>query len=674
MVGGRLSLFASEWTTLSINDWLLNTIRTGFQLHFHTQPPLSHRPRPIAPFNQSQDQLLSSEIHQLLSKGAIESVNPQDPSPGFYSSMFVIPKRNGGHRPVFNLKNLNQYLTAPHFKMETIQDVTRMLKANDWLTSIDLSDAFLHIPVDPTSRRYLRFHWKGQSYQFCTTPFGLSLVPWLFTKITRPILEWARSLNIRISAYLDDWIIVADSPEQSIHHTNVVLQKLRCLGWLGNLKKSILTPCQTLEHLGFSLNTIEMTAHLPGKKLRDIRRSIQQILKKPVQSPKTIHSLTMRIQAATFAILLARMYTQYLLRLKNQTVKTMKDWDLPQPLTPECLKELNWWKTNIGLCNGRNILPQTPQETIFVDASNSGWGCSISPDPQTSLKTAHGYWNHEESQMSINWRELKAAQIALQLHPNLRNKTVLIRTDNTTSMAYINKQGGTRSFALVELATTLWKWCLQRGISIIARHIPGAQNQIADYVSRRTFTKNCWQIKPHVFQAIIQQKWGPYCIDLFADKTNHLLPKYCPMVPVVQPIYPPTMEPCSSMSREDSPRTAAPGDNGDTILDLGDVVPSPAQYEPLGTDSAGPDGNSMHNPFDSVALDRSQWEAVRVETLRCRFQGNGLNESSAAILSSNLLLDNATNRSYQHGQYLFIQWASFHQISLRCCRTVTDRS
>ncbi|KAG0925667.1 hypothetical protein G6F32_013480 [Rhizopus arrhizus] len=163
--------------------------------------------------------------------------------------------------------------------METIQDVTRMLKANDWLTSIDLSDAFLHIPVDPTSRRYLRFHWKGQSYQFCTTPFGLSLVPWLFTKITRPILEWARSLNIRISAYLDDWIIVADSPEQSIHHTNVVLQKLRCLGWLGNLKKSILTPCQTLEHLGFSLNTIEMTAHLPGKKLRDIRRSIQQILR-----------------------------------------------------------------------------------------------------------------------------------------------------------------------------------------------------------------------------------------------------------------------------------------------------------------------------------------------------------------------------------------------------------
>ncbi|KAG1178037.1 hypothetical protein G6F36_010725 [Rhizopus arrhizus] len=645
MVGGRLSLFASEWTTLSINDWLLNTIRTGFQLHFHTQPPLSHRPRPIAPFNQSQDQLLSSEIHQLLSKGAIESVNPQDPSPGFYSSMFVIPKRNGGHRPVFNLKNLNQYLTAPHFKMETIQDVTRMLKANDWLTSIDLSDAFLHIPVDPTSRRYLRFHWKGQSYQFCTTPFGLSLVPWLFTKITRPILEWARSLNIRISAYLDDWIIVADSPEQSIHHTNVVLQKLRCLGWLGNLKKSILTPCQTLEHLGFSLNTIEMTAHLPGKKLRDIRRSIQQILKKPVQSPRTIHSLTMRIQAATFAILPARMYTQYLLRLKNQTVKTMKDWDLPQPLTPECLKELNWWKTNIGLCNGRNILPQTPQETIFVDASNSGWGCSISPDPQTSLKTAHGTQGSADSSST-------ASKPTEQDGINQNGQYDVNGVHEQTRRDSVVRSGGTGNNSLEMVSST-------RDIDHSATHSRGAEPD-----SRL-------RVSSHVHQELLANQAS--CVP--SNHSTEVGPILsggssqrriqCPMVPVVQPIYPPTMEPCSSMSREDSPRTAAPGDNGDTILDLGDVVPSPAQYEPLGTDSAGPDGNSMHNPFDSVALDRSQWEAVRVETLRCRFQGNGLNESSAAILSSNLLLDNATNRSYQHGQYLFIQWASFHQISLR---------
>lgn len=53
------------------------------------------------------------------------------------------------------------------------------------------------------------------------------------------------------------------------------------------------------------------------------------------------------------------------------------------------------------------------------------------------------HWTQKESQMSINWSELKAGQIALQTFSDLNNQTILIRTDNTMSMAYINnKQGG----------------------------------------------------------------------------------------------------------------------------------------------------------------------------------------------------------------------------------------
>jgi hypothetical protein len=259
-------------------------------------------------------------------KGAIELV-PQPLTPGFYSNMFVIPKKNGGSRPVFNLKTLNQYIQAPHFKMETLQEVTKLIKKNNFLTSIDLSDAFLHIPVHHESRQYLRLHWQGQTYQFCTTPFGLSLVPWLFTKLTKPILEWARTKQIRVSAYLDDWIIIANSASQATYHTQLLLQKLESLGWIVNHKKSSLQPSQLIEHLGFLLDTTTMTAQLPGTKLRDLRRSIQQILKNPLQSPRKIHSLTMRTQAATFALIPARLYTQHLLRMKNLAVKSLPDWD-----------------------------------------------------------------------------------------------------------------------------------------------------------------------------------------------------------------------------------------------------------------------------------------------------------------------------------------------------------
>ncbi|CEP09274.1 hypothetical protein, partial, partial [Parasitella parasitica] len=76
-----------------------------------------------------------------------------------------------------------------------------------------------------------------------------------------------------------------------------------------------------------------------------------------------------------------------------------------------------------------------------------GWGCSW------NQHRAHGYWTPFEAKKSINWRELKAAFLALQTFSLQEHSTVLIQTDNTTSLSYINKQGGTRSLALLDLAT-----------------------------------------------------------------------------------------------------------------------------------------------------------------------------------------------------------------------------
>ncbi|ORE19549.1 hypothetical protein BCV71DRAFT_177460 [Rhizopus microsporus] len=57
-----------------------------------------------------------------------------------------------------------------------------------------------------------------------------------------------------------------------------------------------------------------MTAQLPGQNLRNLRKNIQQILKEPTRSARTIHSLTMIIQSATFALLPVRLYTEVLIR------------------------------------------------------------------------------------------------------------------------------------------------------------------------------------------------------------------------------------------------------------------------------------------------------------------------------------------------------------------------
>ena len=116
---------------------------------------------------------------------------------------------------------------------------------------------------------------------------------------------------------------------------------------------------------------------------------------------------------------------------------------------------------------------------LFTDASNEGWGAHLD---QNSTK---GLWSDREKRLHINVLELKAVSLALRdFKDQCQNQTVLVTTDNSTVVAYINKQGGTHS---AEMCALLWKimtWCHHYHITLKARHIPGCLNVMADLLSR----------------------------------------------------------------------------------------------------------------------------------------------------------------------------------------------
>ena len=58
----------------------------------------------------------------------------------------------GGWRPMINLSLLNGFVDVSHFHMETTQTVLQSLREGDWLVSLDLQDAYLQVPVHPSSR------------------------------------------------------------------------------------------------------------------------------------------------------------------------------------------------------------------------------------------------------------------------------------------------------------------------------------------------------------------------------------------------------------------------------------------------------------------------------------------------------------------------------------------
>ena len=136
---------------------------------------------------------------------------------------------------------------------------------------------------------------------------------------------------------------------------------------------------------------------------------------------------------------------------------------------------------------------------LTSDASLTGWGATLPPH-QVS-----GTWSKEESLAHINSLELRAVFLALKsLEVHVRGQSILVHSDNTTVVSYINYQGGTHSPSLCFLTIELWEWCIRRGIHLSAAHIPEEDNLVADFLSRGKFLPSEWTLNPLIFQRICQ--------------------------------------------------------------------------------------------------------------------------------------------------------------------------
>lgn len=86
-----------------------------------------------------------------------------------------------------------------------------LVNKNDWAISLDLKDAYLHIPMHQNHRKYLRFHVQEKAYQIKAMCFSPTQTPRVFTKIIATLPAYLRVQHIRLVAYIDNWLIVNSS-------------------------------------------------------------------------------------------------------------------------------------------------------------------------------------------------------------------------------------------------------------------------------------------------------------------------------------------------------------------------------------------------------------------------------------------------------------------------------
>ena len=446
----------------------LNIVKRGFHWKWvSSPPPLAHQTR-----GNSASPELRAEVGELARKGAIYKVPWQ---PAFISPIFLVPKSSGGFRLILDLSSLNLYIQTPQFRMTNHSELANRLTPPAWMVSLDLQDAYLHIPIRKSLHRYLAFTLDNELWFFRALPFGLSPAPYLFTRILRWPLSILRSQGVQVLAYLDDWILWAKSAELLQVHVSMACDLLTKLGWLINLEKSHLTPCTDLTWLGVRWLPQQARWGLPREKVLAISQAAQVMISKKHSSLRGWEQL---VGKCVFAAQILRSLQPALQPLFapacfNKTVDRDKKIHLPLVL----LAHLQPWTSQENLSATPHFHIAGPALEMWTDASTSGWG------GHTHTLETSGEWSPTEKSLHINILELRAVCLTIQ-NLNLKQATIHLFIDNQAAMFAINKMRCKSPSLMTELSRLL-EILQTRTLAVKAFRITSKFNTKADALSRQ---------------------------------------------------------------------------------------------------------------------------------------------------------------------------------------------
>lgn len=511
----RLAVWAAIGASRAVLSWL----SYGYRLNFLADPPAVGFSN--APGAEQYGFFLDEEIPKRVSAGQFAVV--PDGFARIINPLNVTTKASGGYRMILDARFPNAHLPDIYFRVENLSAVPTVVPRGSWLFTTDLADAYYHVPIHPDSRPFLCFRWRGTTYTTRVLPFGLGLAPWLFTRVTTPVIAFCRAINVRVIAYLDDFLWADQDPESVGELTEFVRWLFAALGFEVSEKKSHWTPAQCVLFLGLLLDTERYTFTVPPGRLEKVSALLRSILARVNRDSRVTvreiaricgHLLSMRL-----AVSPARIYTRALYAVLNEA----DSWNARADLSSEAVAELRFWADHLSHFNGRAVIRSASEHLLFCDASDYGWGAHVGADASVS---AYGLFRDADQKTSSTFRELLGLLYALRSDPiatALSSCRVTFLLDSQAAVANLAKGGGPVP-ELSALVKDIWHVCLRHGIDAVPEWIRRDRNATADWLSRYRDTAD-WTLHSDAFAAV-QRRWGPHTVDRFADRRNAKCRRY----------------------------------------------------------------------------------------------------------------------------------------------------
>lgn len=477
---------------------------------------------PHSVFAKSEIEKINQQINEFCELGIIkecEFVKDQ-----FLSPIFTIPKKNGELRVILNLKELNKYIPYHHFKMDSFESAIKLVTKDCFMASLDLKHAYYSVPIAESQRKYLRFIWRGNFFEFSCLPMGIACAPRLFTKLMKPVYSTLRVMGHLSVGYIDDSLLISDTFEECVKNISDSRCLIERLGLVINEEKSVCTPSNCITFLGNVIDSGKMIVTLTQSRADTILEESSKVWKKGKCTIRMLARVIGLIVASFSAVEYGPLFYR---SLEMDKIKALKEnngnFDAMLSISEKSKSELFWWIENVH--SQKRIIDHGNSDIVITtDASTEGWGAVC------DQCSAGGRWSLDEIENHINYLELLAIFLALKSFcMECSDIHVKIMTDNTCAKAYINNMGGIKSEKMNILSRKIWFWCMNRNIWISADHVPG-KNNVADKFSREFNDSVEWKIEVGIFERF-SNVFGIPEVDLFASRLNKQIDLYCSWKP-----------------------------------------------------------------------------------------------------------------------------------------------
>lgn len=519
--------------------------------------PLARVPKPKdvfefarAQINPAHQEWLDAMIVEWEAEGVIAQVAPSDVH--HVSPIFVVDKKHDADAPlskhyrfILDLRALNPRFGWERgaFQMEDLRTLKAMLPASElrFGALIDCDQGYWQVPLSPELSKLMSFATSDRRlFSFRTLPFGLSIAPWVFCRIFRPVLKKLRAAGIDCIMYIDDLLILGPSWEQASANVQTALRLFQELG-VRVSPKSKVEPQEIVRFLGIDVDIPRRTFTTPAEREQTLRQWCKTLATKanahtllPIVAIARLLGLLQACRWGTRAVpfLAAPLQTWVRHNFDPQTDPKLRSSVVTDPTLADALMHIRRYLPRLR-CVPLHVSEDCVVELV-TDASEDGFGASVT---RNALMVMGEQWSEStlafgdslvppNKRHSINALELRAVELALRHFAwFLQRKTVRIVTDNATAQAYLNRVYGEEDH-LSQIALSVWELALQLDIQLLpAEWIDTKSNFVADDMSR-AMQHTEWSTTPSALLRIQQYFGISLSYDRFASQDNHVLEPY----------------------------------------------------------------------------------------------------------------------------------------------------